>query len=110
MDVKGKPELQAPQWGQFQGLFGTINPGKTGSGLLASSNLPAISKLDSDDESPKAGSEDDLNLSCDEGEDLSALTNMMSRNSVVGASSGRGPSKAKLEESLVCQIPTTFTT
>ena len=54
------------------------------------SGLPLISKLDSDGDSPRAGcSEDDLNLSDEDG-GLGALAFQMNRNSVVGASSGRG--------------------
>ena len=59
--------------------------------------LPFISKLDSESDSPDAGDddEDDLNLSNDD-EDLGALALQMTRNSVVGASSGRGDKKPEM--------------
>ena len=51
--------------------------------------LPLISKLDSEgDSAPDAGSDEDVNL--DDEEDLGALNFQMNRNSVIGASSGRG--------------------
>ena len=53
------------------------------------SGLPAISKLDSDDDSaPDAGSDEDFNVEDDD--DLGMLNFQMNKNSVVGASSGRG--------------------
>ena len=78
--------------------------------------LPFISKLDSESDSPDAGSdEDDLNLSNDD-EDLGALAFQMQRNSVVGASSGRGEEKKRVDASLTGlkglskQLPSSNTT
>ena len=82
--------------------------------------LPFISKLDSESDDPEPGSdEDDLNLSNDD-DNLGALAFQMQRNSVVGASSGRGGETGrgdnKKETSLTGlkgiqkQMPTSMTT
>ena len=65
-----------------------VNEGN-GAATKLPAGLPLISKLDSEGDSvPDAGSDEDLNL--DDDEDLGALNAQMNRNSVVGASSGRG--------------------